>query len=148
MPPLFRPPGPRLPPCVRLAPRWRRHPVGTAALGVFALAALLTHAGARSSDHEQFHNRIFPVIDVPSGESVIIEGPAGARTAVRLIGLAAADEPAATAYARARLMGQPVRLLLCRQPTRDAEGRLLAYLEDPQTGVSHNEAILEAGWAK
>ncbi|HRX86385.1 MAG TPA: thermonuclease family protein [Phycisphaerae bacterium] len=138
------------PPAVAVGPVWRRHPLAAALGGGVVLAAIVTHLGPHvPSDFERYHARAFDVVEVRAGDTVVVAAPDGAspHTVVRMMGVRASGD-AATAFTRNALAGKRVRLLLCREQTRAADQRLLAYVVIDASGVRFNEVMLQAGLAR
>ena len=162
-----RPSAPRGTPLARHL-KWRKLRAGAMAAAVIAVVAglatidrlgyLLDHR----DDWRRYHDRMFDVVRVIDGDTLIIRARDGQEptTRVRLwgidtpeiakpdLGLPAeplADE--ATAFARRLCEGRRVRLALQRHRLRGVYGRLLAYVHVPD-GSMLNADLVKAGLAR
>jgi endonuclease YncB( thermonuclease family) len=152
---------PRLPSDIRLAPYWRRRPVFCAALVALALLVLLGRsAPPPNDDFARYHDQVLTVTHVVDGDTFDVGAADGARatTRVRLWGVdtpETAHSPKgamhygeeAKVFARDKLEGHAVRLLLLERRTRDRYGRLLAYASLEETGESFNDLLIKNGLA-
>jgi micrococcal nuclease len=90
--------------------------------------------GYQGDDHARFDQRRASVIEVIDGDTVRIADDDGPPLPARLLGIDAPElpdahwAPKAHAYTAARLKDRTVTLRLDPLQTRDADGRLLAYL--------------------
>jgi endonuclease YncB( thermonuclease family) len=78
---------------------------------------------AGGNDWRRFDRRSFNVLSIPDANDIVIDGP----VTVHLIGI---DGPydQSLEYVKARLKDRPVTLKLETTQTRDADGKLLAYV--------------------
>jgi len=115
-------------------------------------------ADGTTQDRATYHARWFDVARVVDGDTLEVAAPDGPRpvTRIRLWGVDApestGDEPThygaeAAAFARERLAGKAVYVLLSPRQTRDRYGRLLAYVHLDRNAPSFNEALIETGHA-
>ncbi|MCK6455824.1 MAG: thermonuclease family protein [Phycisphaerae bacterium] len=156
-----RPPADAEPPRGRWAAAWRawrgfayrhRRAVRTIPLLVILGVAVADHGGAfghRGDDRQRYDGAAATVIHVASGDTLEIDRPDGGsdRTRVRLIGVEGLR--GAAEFARSMLAGQRVGIALASSgPTRDADGRLLAYVYAGDDGPSFNEQLLAAGFGR
>ncbi|HQA00278.1 MAG TPA: thermonuclease family protein [Phycisphaerae bacterium] len=140
---------------------WRRHPLAFVIL--LAVAGVLSYQRVKTpfgTDHERYHNRTFTCIHVVDGDTFDIDAVDGMRasTRVRLWGVDTPETvkpgtapmhfgPEASAYAKSRLLGQRVRIVLAPDRTRDRYDRLLAYVYPPDSQSTLNEDLIEQGFA-
>ncbi|MFQ5492239.1 MAG: thermonuclease family protein [Phycisphaerae bacterium] len=154
---------PKLPPSIRLAPIWRRHPAATTLLlavaGLFIYERVLGKLPV-GDDYTRYHNQVFEVVNVVDGDTFDIDVPDSQypTTRIRLWGV---DTPEvagkrsegmyfgreASAFAKRRLMGRSVRVVLSPTRTRGLYGRLLAYVYLQPSGQMFNELLIENGYA-
>ena len=139
--------------------RWFRRGAFVLVLAL-AATAVLDRAGSfgyPGGDWAAFDRKQFHVERVIDGDTLIIRPPSGtAETSVKLIGVDAPRPGAdpgtpsdywadrACGYARARAEGKPVTLRLDDTQTRDAAGRLMAYLYLSDEEML-NEALIRDG---
>ncbi len=120
--------------------------------GVFTIIALLlasviaTHAGLFGrcgDDWVQLDHRSFRVVAIDSGMSLRIDGPNDRIETVQLLGITALP-PAAQRWLAEQVRDRRVTLLLQSPQTRDASGRLLAFvfLDDANLSVELTRAGL------
>jgi endonuclease YncB( thermonuclease family) len=142
--------------------RWLTIPLLAGAAGL----AALDHAGAfgtRADDRLRYDRADARVIRVWDGDTLEVDLPDGraATTRVRLRGVDAPevahspgghDDPdgrRAESFLRARLSGKLVRLILDpHRPTRDSQGRLLAYVYEGDHDSMVNEELIVRGLAR
>lgn len=113
-----------------------------------------------AADRKRYDDRIFKVVQVIDGDTLDIDVADGSKSSTR-IRLWGVDTPEvggagqqamyygaqASAFAREKLAGQTVRILLePQQETRGRYGRLLAYVYLPD-GAMFNEMLLVGGYA-
>lgn len=141
---------------------WRRRvcPLIGALLLVSSIAWAHIHASS-PSDFERFHNRLVTYLQAVDANTIDIDVPddhskftrislLGTRPVELSEGLATAAMTLQTAQSVKSLVeNQKVRIVLSPQQTRDAEGRLLAYvyLPAPRDDVMLNEEIIARGLA-
>src|SRR5687767_8848500 len=121
--------------------RWAFLGLSLAAL-VVLLAGMAWTGGA--TDHDRYHQRRFPVLEVVEGDELRLGSGAGTFV-VKLIGVDAHGSAEARELARA-VCGAEVMLYLETVPTRDHAGKLLAYVYAGD-GTLVNAALIESGWA-
>ncbi len=136
--------------------------------------AVTNASDADDADRRRFHARWFDVARVVDGDTLDIQvpgtGPSGATDArspilhaatpptvrIRLWGVDAPEStddrpmyygPEAASFARSRLEGRRIYVVLSPRRTRDRYDRLLAYVYVNRTGPSFNEALIETGHA-
>lgn len=144
-------------------PWWRRHPI--AASGALILIALVGYerigVGSRGGDdHGNYHNKVFRVARVIDGDTLDIDAPDGrhASTRIRLWGVDAPETgkgnrkemhygTESAAFARRRLLGREVRVVLAPHRTRGKFSRLLAYVHIQPDDRMFNTLLLEHGFA-
>ncbi len=113
----------------------------------------------RAADMERYHNVQARVTYVVDGDTLDVAIADGARqtTRIRLWGVNTPETvkpdwpvehfgPEASAFAKDQAMNQTVRLQLHEGSTRDAHGRLLAYIVLPD-GRMLNRMLVEQGYA-
>lgn len=142
-------------------PLWRRRPVVVVLL-VVAVAWVVYSRTQRplADDYDRYHNRTFTCVRVVDGDTLDVDAPDGQHptTRIRLWGVDTPEVagrsgpamyfgPEASAFVKAQLAGQPVRLVLAPQRTRCIYGRLLAYVYFGQPAQMLNEQLLEQGYA-
>jgi micrococcal nuclease len=111
-------------------------------------------------DYTGYHDKVFRVVNVVDGDTFDIDVPDGRHrtTRIRLWGVDTPEVggnntevmhygPEASSFARRRLMGREVRVVLSPTKTRGKYGRLLAYVYLVPSGVMFNELLLEHGYA-
>jgi endonuclease YncB( thermonuclease family) len=116
-----------------------------ALLLVVVAAILAARASTAATDHELFHQKRLAVIEVESGDTLMLAGDEGLTIAVRLIGVDANGSEEARAAA-AEICGEEVLLYLESAPTRNHAGQLLAYVYAPD-GTHLNAWLIETGVA-
>ena len=94
-----------------------------AALLVVLCGAVAIDQLRSSNDWRQFDRQMVSVLAIPKADEIVIDGP----TTVRLIGIDAPYDQSLE-YTKARLKSGKVLLKLEPTQTRDANGRLLAYV--------------------
>lgn len=148
---------------IKLAPLWRRRPLLTVVL--LALGALVVYErgfgglGAQD-DYTRYHDKVFEVVNVVDGDTFDINITDGRHptTRIRLWGVDTPEVggrregtmyygPEASAFAKRRLMGRQIRVVLSPTKTRGKYGRLLAYAYLVPSDVMFNELLLEHGFA-
>jgi micrococcal nuclease len=153
----------RIPKSITWPAVWRRRPVLT--LVVLLLGGLIIYERGfgvlgQEDDYTRYHDKMFEVVAVVDGDTFDIDVPDGAHSATR-IRLWGVDAPEvsgsragemhygaeAAAFAKRRLLGRAVRLVLSPDKTRGKYGRLLAYVYLEPSGVMLNELLLEHGYA-
>ncbi len=152
-----------IPASIRLAPVWRRRPLLTVAL--LAIGTLVVYERglgrlAAEDDYTRYHDQVFDVVNVVDGDTFDINIPDGRypTTRIRLWGVdtpEVAGSPGgamhfgseASAFAKRRLMGRKVRIVLSPTKTRGKYGRLLAYVYLEPSDTMFNELLLEHGYA-
>ncbi len=111
------------------------------ALGLFLLlggAVLAAHAGAfghAGDDWARYDHQSFRITHIESGESIEIITPRGWIETVKLIGIATPDA-GANDWLNERVLNREATLLLPFPQTRDASGRLLAFVFVDRTNLS------------
>jgi len=113
---------------------------------LFAIIALFVASialGYRADDWARFDHRSFRVIEVPGGDSVVIESAKDERESVKLAGIDPSD--LARAWLVDHAMGREVTLFLECPQTRDASGQLqgFVFLDNQNLSV----ALVQAGLA-
>jgi endonuclease YncB( thermonuclease family) len=135
---------------------YRRHPILTAAMGLFALGAVIDHGLVRhqADDSSRYQGRIFTVARIVGVNAIEIECPdlGASTTRVRLWGITAEGEMRSGAKEKHGFQagiqtGQQVRLELAPTRTRDTRGNLLAYVYSLPEDESYNERLLRDGIA-
>ena len=116
--------------------RWTRRATFLLLL-LFGLVVTLDHRGCfryRGDDWTTFDKQAATITRVIDGDTVEAQSSSGLHESIRLLGIDAPDAPdgywseeAKKALAE-RVEGKPVTLRLDSTQTRDAQGRLLAYL--------------------
>lgn len=140
----------------------RRGPWATLVVAILIIAGFISRFDRfdAGGDFEEYHNKVFTVIEVVDGDTVDINIPDGKfpDTRIRLWGV---DTPEvagsrdvamhfgdrASQFTKQTIGGKKVRVLLSSQRTRDKYSRLLAYLELPETGESFNALLIKEGMA-
>jgi micrococcal nuclease len=111
-------------------------------------------------DYQRYHDRSFLVVNVVDGDTIDIDAPDPPRSTTR-IRLWGVDTPeggqdgregmrfAAEAgdFAREKLLGQRVYVVLSPKRSRDKYGRLLAYVMLERGGRMFNEMLVAQGYA-
>lgn len=141
----------------------RRHPAGLAIALIIAAALAYSRwrvppAPASGSDHDRYHEKNARCLKVVDGDTLHIDIPDGkhAYTKVRLWGvdtpeIAHSGQPAmhfgteAREFARSRVEGRNVRIVLAPHDTRDRYERLLAYIYHGQPEEMLNEQLIAEG---
>ena len=134
-----------------LARRRRIRVAVFAGLGLVALLVMLDHVGVFSpvtDDWAAFDGRRCQVVRGVSGDALVIRTREGGREAtVHLLGVDASASPAAGDELAGRLRDRTPLLRLEPLQTRDARGRLLAYVYLNETEMLNLQLIRE-GQAK
>lgn len=153
----------KIPPSITLPPLWRWRPLLAALLLVLTGLVVLERGFGwfgQENDYSRYHDRVFEVVRVVDGDTFDMAVSDGRfpSTRVRLWGV---DTPEvagsrdgamhfgaeASAFAKRRLLGRSVRVVLSPTKTRGKYGRLLAYVHLEPSGVMFNELLLEHGYA-
>ena len=153
----------KTPESIRLAPVWRRRPLlGLVLLVLVGLVVYERGFGRLQTedDYTRYHDKVFEVVNIVDGDTLDINIPDGRHpsTRIRLWGV---DTPEvagsrdgamhygaeASAFAKRRLTGRQVRVVLSPTKTRGKYGRLLAYVYLVPSDVMFNELLLENGYA-
>ena len=153
----------KIPPSITVPPLWRRRPL--LVLALVLLAGLVVyergfgHLG-QEDDYTRYQDGVFEVVKVVDGDTFDIGISDGSYRATR-IRLWGVDTPEvagsrdgamhygaeASAFAKRRLLGRQVRVILSPTKTRGIYGRLLAYVYLQPSGTMFNELLLEHGYA-
>lgn len=154
--------GPPLPDSVRIKPRKARR-IFAWAVFVFIGALLVWERTSgppkTKDDYQRYHDRSFLVVNVVDGDTVDIDAPDPPHptTRIRLWGVdtpeVGQDEREAMHFAteagdfaREKLLGQRVYVVLSPKRSRDKYGRLLAYLMLERGGRMFNEMLVAQGY--
>ncbi len=119
----------------------------------------ISHWGTDWDEYSQYHNRVFPIVNVVDGDTLDLGTPDGTQpaTRVRLLGIDTPEKqigdspamyfgPEATEYATGLALGREVTVLLDTVgDVRDKYGRLLAYIRLPD-GRILNEQLIGNGY--
>lgn len=153
----------KIPASIHLPPAWRRRPLVTIVL--LALAGLVIYERGLGrlrtrDDYARYHDQVFDVVNVVDGDTFDINAADGKypSTRIRLWGVDTPEVagspagpmhfgPEASAFAKRRLLGRQVRIVLSPSKTRDKYDRLLAYVYLDPSDVTFNELLLEHGFA-
>ncbi|HUU83282.1 MAG TPA: thermonuclease family protein [Phycisphaerae bacterium] len=153
----------KTPASITLPPIWRRRPILTLVLvllvGLMVYGRVFAGLG-QNDDYTRYHDKVFEVAYLVDGDTLDIDVPDGRHptTRIRLWGVDAPEVTGgrqrgmhygseASAFAKRRLMGRRVRVVLSPSRTRGKYGRLLAYVYLEPSGVMFNELLLENGYA-
>ncbi|MHC4611348.1 MAG: thermonuclease family protein [Planctomycetota bacterium] len=154
---------PKVPASITLPPIWRRRPVLTVFL--MALLGLVVYERGfgrlgQADDYTRYHDKVFEVVNVVDGDTFDIASPDGRlpTTRIRLWGvdtpeIAGSRDGAmhygaeSSAFAKRRLLGRNVRVVLSPTKTRGKYGRLLAYVYVQPSDAMFNELLIEHGYA-
>jgi endonuclease YncB( thermonuclease family) len=112
-----------------------------------------------TADRQTYHGRVFTVIEVVDGDTIMIDAPDGldSATRVRLIGVDTPETkhptlpvmhygPEASEFTTRQVLGKEVMILLDTvTEERDRYGRLLAYVVLPD-GTVLNEKLIQNGY--
>ncbi|UCF33578.1 MAG: thermonuclease family protein [Phycisphaerales bacterium] len=153
---------PPLPDSVRTKPRKARRIFAWAvfvSIGALLVWERTSGLPKAKDDYQRYHDRSFLVVNVVDGDTVDIDAPDPPRptTRIRLWGV---DTPevgqdgrkamhfAAEAgdFAREKLLGRRVHVVLSPKRSRDKYGRLLAYLMLERGGRMFNEMLVAEGY--
>jgi len=133
-------------------------------VGVLLLGLIIYERGiakpTTGDDYSRYHGRVFEVVGVVDGDTFDIDAPDGPHPATR-IRLWGVDTPEiqggpaggkhfgkqASAFAKRKLLGRKVRIVLSPAKTRGKYGRLLAYVYIQPSDQMYNELLLDGGYA-
>lgn len=142
---------------------WKRHPLGAAVLLLLTLLiAWQRFRDSSGADFDRYHNRVVQCVRGVDGDTIDVDVPDGSsnHTRIRLWGVDTPESakseggpmyygPEASAFTASLVTGQPVRLVLAPQRTRDRYGRLLAYVyvSPGRDERMLNEVLVAEGYA-
>lgn len=130
--------------------------MATAVIAILFLCACLDHGGRPARAVGPFGNRVFRCIAVIDGDTILIDAADREEhfTRVRLRGIDAPETTPpmhfgeqARGFLRELLLNRQVRLEIQPTDSRDAYGRLLAYVMLESSGVCVNATLLRTGHA-
>lgn len=118
--------------------RRRRRIIGSIILALIAASVLASYSGTlgkSGDDWSRFDHRSFRVLGAEADDSLRIALPSGSTEIVKLLGIASADGRE-KAWLDDRTRGRSVTLLLHSPQTRNASGRLLAFVFLDESNLS------------